>query len=97
MEHKITATIGNGRTNSSYRVFLGKNPSGRELVWDSMDGEAREAMAYFLGAVDAYTDGSAFDRYPTLADVRESLAFRPELSEALHLGRADGEAARHSA
>jgi hypothetical protein len=50
-----------------------------------------------LGAVDAYTDGEAFDRTPFLAELRRELAYRPELSNSLEMGREDGTRARPTA
>jgi hypothetical protein len=50
-----------------------------------------------LGAVDAYTDGEAFDRHAFLSDLRRSLAWRPELADSLAMGREDGTAARTTA
>jgi hypothetical protein len=93
-KERVSVRVGTGRDGHGYRVILAASPSARQLVWDSSANEGRQAAAYMLGAVDAYTDGEAFDRTPFLADLRRSLAWRPELADSLAMGREDGERAR---
>jgi hypothetical protein len=93
-KERVSVRVGTGRDGHGYRVILAASPSARQLVWDSSANEGRHAAAYMLGAVDAYTDGEAFDRTPFLADLRRSLAWRPELADSLAMGREDGTAAR---
>jgi hypothetical protein len=91
---RVSVRVGTGRNGAGYRVTLAASPLGRQLTWDSAANEGRQAVAYMLGAVDAYTDGDAFDRRAFLADLRRELAYRPELSNSLEMGREDGTAAR---
>jgi hypothetical protein len=91
---RVSVRVGTGRNGAGYRVTLAASPLGRQLTWDSAANEGRQAIAYMLGAVDAYTDGDAFDRRAFLADLRRELAYRPELSNSLEMGREDGTAAR---
>ncbi|MGW0626152.1 hypothetical protein [Streptomyces sp. NPDC002758] len=91
---RVSVHVGTGRDGRGYRVTVSASPLARTLTWDSARNEGRQAVAYMLGAVDAYTDGEAFDRTPFLADLRRVLAWRPELSGALDMGREDGTAAR---
>jgi hypothetical protein len=91
---RVSVRVGTGRNGAGYRVTLAASPLGRQLTWDSAANEGRQAVAYMLGAVDAYTDGDAFDRRAFLADLRRELAYRPELSDSLAMGREDGERAR---
>jgi hypothetical protein len=94
---RVSVRVGTGHDGKGYRAILAASPSARQLTWDSARNEGRQAVAYMLGAVDAYTDGAAFDRTPFLADLRRALAYRPELSNSLTLGREDGERARTAA
>ncbi|MFJ6508673.1 hypothetical protein [Streptomyces sp. NPDC091879] len=94
---RVSVRVGTGRDGYGYRVTLAASPTARQLTWDSARNEGRKAVAYMLGAVDAYTDGEAFDRTPFLADLLRVLAYRPELSDALRWGREDGTAARPTA
>jgi hypothetical protein len=91
---RVSVQVGTGRDGKGYRVILAASPSARQLTWDSARNEGRQAVAYMLGAVDAYTDGAAFDRVQFLADLRRELAYRPELSNSLEMGREDGTRAR---
>jgi hypothetical protein len=91
---RVSVQVGTGRDGKGYRVTVAASPLARQLTWDSARNEGRQAVAYMLGAVDAYTDGEAFDRTPFLADLRRVLAWRPELSDSLAKGREDGTAAR---
>jgi hypothetical protein len=91
---RVSVQVGTGRDGKGYRVTVAASPLARQLTWDSARNEGRQAIAYMLGAVDAYTDGAAFDRVQFLADLLRELAYRPELSNSLTLGREDGTAAR---
>jgi hypothetical protein len=91
---RVSVRVGTGHDGKGYRVILAASPSARQLTWDSSRNEGRQAVAYMLGAVDAYTDGAAFDRVQFLADLRRELAFRPELANSLEMGREDGTRAR---
>jgi hypothetical protein len=91
---RVSVQVGTGRDGRGYRVVLAASPSARQIVWDSTANEGRQAVAYMLGAVDAYTDGAAFDHAGWLREIRAELAYRPELSGALAMGREDGTAAR---
>ncbi|MER5754369.1 hypothetical protein [Streptomyces sp. NPDC002088] len=94
-DNAIRATVGTGYSGKGFRVSTMATPTARQSVWLSAEGEARAAMAYLLGALDAYTDGA--DMPPFLAAVRESIAWRPEVESALHKGREDGTRARVTA
>jgi hypothetical protein len=92
-EGRITLAVGSGPRERGYRVATMQTPTARQVVWHSTQRtDARKAAAYIIGAVDAYTQGADFP--PFLRDLRTFLAWRPELREALAMGRADGEAAR---
>jgi hypothetical protein len=91
---RVSVKVGTGSNGTGYRVILAASPSARQLSWESARNEGRQAVAYMLGALDAYTDGAAFDRHAFLSDLRRALAWRPELSGALAMGHEDGTAAR---
>jgi hypothetical protein len=90
----VSVQVGTGRDGKGYRVTVAASPLARQLTWESARNEGRQAVAYMLGALDAYTDGEAFERAHWLREIRTALAFRPELSNALAKGREDGTAAR---
>lgn len=91
----VRATVGTGYSGKGFRVTTTATPTARQNVWLSAEGEARAAMAYLLGALDAYTDGADVPQFVAL--VRESVAWRPEVEKALHQGREDGTRARVTA
>jgi hypothetical protein len=91
---RVSVQVGTGRDGKGYRVTVAASPSARQLTWDSARNEGRQAVAYMLGALDAYTDGEAFDRHHWLREIRTALAYRPELSDSLAKGREDGTRAR---
>lgn len=91
---RVSVKVGTGRNGKGYRVTLAVSPSARQLTWDSAANEGRQAVSYMLGAIDAYTDGAAFDRTPFLAEVRRALAYAPGTETALQMGREDGARAR---
>jgi hypothetical protein len=93
-KERVSVKVGTGSNGTGYRAILAASPTARQLSWESARNEGRQAVAYMLGAVDAYTDGEAFERTPFLADLRRALAYRPELSNSLALGREDGTRAR---
>lgn len=86
---RIGGVIGGGYSNQGYRIT---NMRGAAKVWESRKGEARQAMAYYLGAIDAYTEGADMPEW--LEAVRNYVAWRPEVEESLNFGRHDGASAR---